>query len=88
VLASYIYARAGLETSLLRELQQIDALQLPLKRYGIDFTHPKFLERILPSGVEIHYWTINDPKTMLELYSLGAHGIVTDRADVAIATFN
>jgi glycerophosphoryl diester phosphodiesterase len=88
VLASYLYARAGLETSLSRELQNIDALQIPMKRYGIDFTHPKFLEKILPTGVEIHYWTINDPKTMSELFSLGAHGIVTDRADIAIRTFS
>ena len=88
VLASYLYARAGLETSLSRELQNIDALQIPMKRYGIDFTHPKFLEKILSTGVEIHYWTINDPKTMLELFSLGAHGIVTDRADIAIRTFS
>jgi glycerophosphoryl diester phosphodiesterase len=88
VLASYIFARAGMDENLSRELQNIDALQIPMKRYGIDFTHPKFLEKILPSGVEIHYWTINDPKTMLELYSLGAHGIVTDRADIALATFS
>jgi glycerophosphoryl diester phosphodiesterase len=77
-----------MDENLSRELQNIDALQIPMKRYGIDFTHPKFLEKILPSGVEIHYWTINDPKTMLELYSLGAHGIVTDRADIALATFS
>jgi glycerophosphoryl diester phosphodiesterase len=43
---------------------------------------------VLPLGVEIHYWTINEPKTMLELFALGAHGIVTDRADLAVKTFS
>ena len=88
VLRSYLLARCGMEKALAHEVQGIDALQIPTNRYGIDFTHPKFLERILPTGIEIHYWTINDPKQMLELFSLGAHGIVTDRADVAIRTFS
>lgn len=88
VLLSYLLARAGLEKSLAKQLVGIDALQIPIKLYGIDFTHPKFLEQILPLGVEIHYWTINEPKTMVELYSLGAHGIVTDRADLAAKTFS
>jgi glycerophosphoryl diester phosphodiesterase len=88
VLASYLLARAGLDKALSREVQQIDALQIPIKRYGIDFTHPRFLEKILPTGIEIHYWTVNDPKLMRELYALGAHGIVTDRADIAVQTFS
>ncbi len=88
VLLSYLLARAGLEKSLAKQLVGIDALQIPIKHYGIDFTHPKFLGQILPLGVEIHYWTINEPKTMVELYSLGAHGIVTDRADLAAKTFS
>jgi glycerophosphoryl diester phosphodiesterase len=88
VLATYLLARAGLDGALVREVQEIDALQIPIKRFGIDFTHPRFLERILQTGIEIHYWTINDPKVMLELFSLGAHGIVTDRADIAVQTFS
>jgi glycerophosphoryl diester phosphodiesterase len=88
VLASYLLARSGMDKALEREVQDIDALQIPIKRYGFDFTHPRFLERILPTGIEIHYWTINDPKIMQELFSLGAHGIVTDRADIAVQTFS
>ena len=88
VLKSYLLARCGMEKALAHEVQGIDALQIPIKRYGIDFTHPRFLEMILPTGIEIHYWTINDPKLMLELFSLGAHGIVTDRADLAVQTFS
>lgn len=88
VLLCYLYARAGFDRALSSQVADIDALQIPLRRYGIDFTHPKFLEKILPSGIEIHYWTVNEPKTMLELHSLGAHGIVTDRADLAVRTFS
>jgi glycerophosphoryl diester phosphodiesterase len=88
VLLSYLLARAGIEKSLSKQLDGIDALQIPIRLYGIDFTHPKFLEQILPLGVEVHYWTINDPETMLELFTLGAHGIVTDRADLAVKTFS
>jgi glycerophosphoryl diester phosphodiesterase len=88
VLLSYLLARAGMEKSLAKQLDGIDALQIPSRLYGIDFTHPKFLEQILPLGVEVHYWTINDPQTMLGLFALGAHGIVTDRADLAVKTFS
>ena len=88
VLLSYLLARAGMEKSLAKQLVGIDALQIPIRLYGIDFTHPKFLEHILPLGVEVHFWTINDPETMLELFALGAHGIVTDRADLAVKTFS
>ena len=88
VLLSYLLARAGLEKALSKQLVGIDALQIPISFLGLDFTHPNFLERVLPLGVEIHYWTINDPKTMLDLFALGAHGIVTDRADLAAKTFS
>ena len=88
VLASYLLARAGAQKALAREVQEIVALQIPLKRYGIDFTHPRFLQKILSTGIEIHYWTVNDPKLMQDLHALGAHGIVTDRADIAMRTFS
>jgi len=88
VLFSYLLARAGMTEILAKQLVGIDALQIPVKLYGIDFTHPRFLDKILPLGVEVHYWTINDPKTMLELFAIGAHGIVTDRADLAVKTFS
>jgi glycerophosphoryl diester phosphodiesterase len=88
VLLSYLLARAGMEKALAKQLVAIDALQIPVKFLGIDLTHPNFLEQVLPLGVEVHYWTINEPKTMLELFALGAHGIVTDRADLAVKTFS
>lgn len=88
VLLIYLSARAGLNKTFQRQISGVDALQIPTKRYGIDFTHPKFLEQVLPTGVEVHYWTINDSAEMLQLFALGAHGLVTDRADLAVKTFS
>jgi glycerophosphoryl diester phosphodiesterase len=88
VLACYLAARSKNQLALNKQTQDVDALQIPTKRYGIDFTHPSFLEQILPTGVEIHYWTINDPEQMIQLYQLGAHGLVTDRTDLALKTFS
>ena len=88
VLATYLASMTGQASSAQKQLLEIDALQVPTKRYGIDFTHPKFLEIVFASNVEIHYWTINDPAEMLELFQLGAHGIVTDRTDLAIQAFS
>ena len=43
---------------------------------------------VLNQNKEIHYWTINDPDEMASLFALGAHGIVTDRSDIAIKVFS
>ena len=88
VLASYALARLKLSKSLSKSLENVQALQLPTKKYGIDFTHPRFVQEILNQEKEIHYWTINDPAEMLSLFALGAHGIVTDRADIARKVFS
>jgi glycerophosphoryl diester phosphodiesterase len=88
VLASYLYARSKNTAALQKAVQQVHAFQLPTKRFGLDFTHPTFLEQILPIGIEIHYWTINDPEQMKLLFALGAHGIVTDRTDIAVKVFS
>jgi glycerophosphoryl diester phosphodiesterase len=41
---------------------------------------------MIGAGLELHYWTINDAEEMKRLISLGAHGIVTDRTDIAVKT--
>ncbi|CAB4629055.1 unannotated protein [freshwater metagenome] len=88
VLSAYFFARFKNLPALAKELVTIDALQIPAKFFGIDFTDPRFLEPVLAAGVEIHYWTINDPEQMQELFQIGAHGLVTDRCDIAIKTFS
>jgi len=39
-----------MEKALAKQLVAIDALQIPMKFLGIDLTHPKFLEQVLPLG--------------------------------------
>ncbi len=88
VLISYLSAKLGAGNILAKTLLGIDALQVPQTLYGLDFTHPRFIEQVLQTETEIHYWTINEPQLMQELFSLGAHGIVTDRTDLARQAFN
>jgi glycerophosphoryl diester phosphodiesterase len=88
VLASYALARLNLTAQLAASLADVQALQIPTRMYGIDFTHPRFVETVLNQNKEIHYWTVNDPNEMVSLFALGAHGIVTDRSDIAIKVFS
>jgi len=37
--------------------------------------------------VEVHVWTVNEPREMRRLVERGVDGIVTDRIDLAIAEF-
>jgi glycerophosphoryl diester phosphodiesterase len=88
VLASYTLARLNMTKPLADSLADVQALQIPTRMCGIDFTHPRFVEAVLNQDKEIHYWTINDPAEMISLFALGAHGIVTDRCDIATKVFS
>jgi glycerophosphoryl diester phosphodiesterase len=88
VLASYMLARLNMTAQLAASLADVQALQIPTRMYGIDFTHPRFVEAVLNQNKEIHYWTVNEPNEMVSLFALGAHGIVTDRSDIAIKVFS
>ena len=88
VLASYMLARLNMTKQLAHSLADVQALQIPTRMYGIDFTHPRFVEAVFSQNKEIHYWTINEPNEMVTLFALGAHGIVTDRSDIATKVFS
>lgn len=64
--------------------RQIDALQVPPKRLGFKFADPGFLAAMSELGLEVHFWTINDPQQMIALIELGARGLVSDRIDLAV----
>lgn len=73
-------------TPLFRELgRKVHALQIPVSRYGLRFDSERFIGMALASGLEVHYWTVNDPAEVLRLQSLGATGIVTDCCDLVVA---
>jgi len=69
-----------------RKSQGLCALQIPLSYFGISLTFKRLLAFAARAEIEVHYWVINDAQQMLELVRLGARGIVTDRAELAVAT--
>lgn len=69
-----------------RSFAGVDALQIP-ERFGvIPVLTARLVREAHARGVEVHVWTINDAETMRKVIALGADGVVTDRADVALAT--
>lgn len=58
------------------------ALQIPVSYGPLRLDTPDFLALAHSSGLEVHYWTIDDPGQMRRLLRLGADGIMTDRPSV------
>jgi glycerophosphoryl diester phosphodiesterase len=69
-----------------RALQDVDALQVPERQRRLRIVSPRLLDAAHAHGVEVHVWTVNDPLDMRRLVGLGADGVVTDRADIALRT--
>ena len=87
VIKVWLYSLLGLPPSvLLKTLKGIGALQIPRRMKFIKLDSPKFIKKILKTGTQLHYWTINDPQQILELASQGASGIVTDVPELAVQT--
>ncbi|GAA0328282.1 glycerophosphodiester phosphodiesterase [Bacillus carboniphilus] len=63
---------------------KVQAFQLPLKDGKINLSKPYIVENAHKRGMEVYYWTINDPKVMETLVKQGADGIITDRPDLLI----
>jgi glycerophosphoryl diester phosphodiesterase len=68
-----------------RILHGLDALQIPERHQGIQVLSPRLIEAAHRHGVEVHVWTVNDAADMRRLLAMGVDGIVTDRADIALA---
>jgi glycerophosphoryl diester phosphodiesterase len=66
-------------------LESVNALQIPVSYGLIRFDSPRFIESVKRHGVELVYWTINDPVEAKRLQQLGANGIVTDRSDLMVS---
>ncbi|MDR1711942.1 MAG: glycerophosphodiester phosphodiesterase [Propionibacteriaceae bacterium] len=61
---------------------QAAALQVPVRRMGIQVVDAKFVRLAHASGYKVHVWTIDNPAQMGQLIDLGVDGIITDRIDV------
>lgn len=64
-----------------------NAFQLPVSEKAgpitVRFDTARFLAMADRLNIAVHYWTINDEEEIRRLYSLGAHGIITDYPDRA-----
>jgi glycerophosphoryl diester phosphodiesterase len=69
-----------------RALADVDALQVPERQGRLRILTPRLVAAAHRHGVEVHVWTVNEPADMVRLVEMGVDGIVTDRADVALAT--
>lgn len=78
-------ARAGDGRGATGALAGFDALQIPERQRAVRVLSPRLIDAAHRSGVEVHVWTVNDPRRMAELVALGVDGIITDRADAALA---
>lgn len=74
-----------LRAPLARLLNRVDAVQIPERFRGIRVLTPTLIATAHRHGVEVHVWTVNDPDEMRRIIDLGADGIVTDRADLALS---
>jgi glycerophosphoryl diester phosphodiesterase len=66
-------------------LRRVQAAQLPVRVLGVRTTSRRVIAAYHSAGVEVHIWTINDPAEMVRLLDAGVDGIVSDRADLALA---
>lgn len=83
-LALWLAAKLRLRPLIRSLAAPIQALQIPVNQGPIRFDSPAFIGQMTAAGLELHYWTINDSAEMQRLIGLGAHGIVTDRTDIAV----
>ncbi len=81
LLASVVRGGAAVRTA----LRGLHAVQIPERALGLDTVSPARLRAFHAAGVEVHVWTVNEPHTMRELLDRGVDGLVTDRADLALA---
>lgn len=83
VLKLWLCAKFGWYGRFLKLAANVDALQIPTKMSFFRFDSSRFLNFVRRSGIQLHFWTVNDVHEIKRLVSLGANGIVTDRTDLA-----
>lgn len=62
--------------------KNFDAIQIPRSFGPIRLDTKSFIQRARRHGLEVHFWTINDPIEGSSLLAKGATGIVSDRVDL------
>jgi glycerophosphoryl diester phosphodiesterase len=65
-------------------LPEVDAFQIPQEQSNLDLTNQRLINDAQRSGLQVHYWTIDDKETMRYLLERGADGLITNRPDLMI----
>ncbi len=87
VIKVWFYCLIGLSASRIsKALDGIGAMQIPRSIAFMKLDSPRFMSKVLATGTQLHYWTINNPQEMLELTARGASGIVSDVSELAVQT--
>ena len=76
VLSFYIMQLTG--TSVFYQ-HRVAVLQLPTEQLGLSLTTRSLIQTAHQHNIAVHYWTINDEETMIDLIEKGVDGIMTDR---------
>lgn len=63
------------------ETYPFDALQVPVSFRGLTVVDRAFVDAAHAHGVQVHVWTIDEPREMRRLLDLGVDGVMTDRPD-------
>ena len=85
VLRARLAAGSGRGSRFSRALGGAAALQIPERAGRLVLLSPALIDAAHRVGVEVHVWTVNDVGDMTRLLDLGVDGLVTDRADLALA---
>ena len=87
VIKVWFYCLIRLPTEFIaKTLDGIGAMQIPRSIAFMKLDSPSFMNKVLATGTQLHYWTINNPQEMLELTARGATGIVSDVSELAVQT--
>jgi glycerophosphoryl diester phosphodiesterase len=81
-LPAILGAKLGLTGVARRALSGLVAVQIPERDHGVRLVTARTVRILHAAGVEVHVWTVNDPRDMARLLDLGVDGLVTDRCDL------
>ncbi len=57
-------------------------LQIPVSQRGVRLDSAKLIRQVQALGMQVHFWTINDPDEMNRLLDRGADAIITDEIEL------
>lgn len=69
------------------ETSNYAALQIPTRYKGLPLATQSFVTYCQGLGLEVVFWTVNEPEMFERLQALGVNGVVTDYSDIAQQVF-